>query len=87
MRGPAAICRFIYLQVLLMSVHLVRDDLHHLIVAATAAGGAVGNIFHALKGGKYIVEIGQFVKSVQNVAVADLLAVAHHIVLSHIILR
>ena len=66
-----------------MTVHLIGDDLHHLVVAAAAAGGAMGDILHALKGGKHIVKIFQLVEGIHNGAVADLFAVANHIVLNH----
>ena len=66
-----------------MTCHYIGDDLHHLIVAATAAGGAMGDILYTLKGGKHIVEIGQLVEGVQNVAVTDLLAIANHIIFNH----
>ena len=56
---------------------------HYLVVAAAAAGGAVGYFLDGFKCRQNIVEIFVLVKDIQNIEIADLLAVADHIIFNH----
>ena len=63
--------------------HYLGDDAENLLVAASAAGGAVGDFLHVLKGGQNIGKALMRIESVGDVCVADLLAVTYHVVFGH----
>lgn len=63
--------------------HYLGDNVEYLLVAAAAAGGAMGDLLHVLKGGQNIGKALLCIKGVGNVGVADLLAVADHVVFDH----
>jgi len=68
---------------LLTAHHYLGDNIEHLLMAAAAAGGAVGDLLHILKGGKNIGKALLGIKCVGYVGIADLFAVADHVVFNH----
>ena len=59
-------------------IHIVCDDVHHLVVAAAAAGGALGHSLELLEGLLHVLKAFAAVQGVDDIKIADLLAVANH---------
>ena len=59
-------------------IHIICDDVHHLVVAAAAAGGTLGHFLKFLKGFLHILKAMAVMQGVHDIKVADLLAVANH---------
>ena len=72
-----------YIQGDLMTHHNFRDNIKHLLVAAAAAGGAMSYLLYVFESLEHVFEIFMFVKRVRYVCVANLLAIANHIILYH----
>ena len=68
---------------LLVAHHDVGDHVEDFAVAAAAAGGAVGHLLDILEGLQNVFKAGLLMQGIQNVPVADLLAVAYHVVFLH----
>ena len=66
---------------LLVCLADVRDDVNDLIIAAAAAGGALGGVLHVFKKGKQGIHSFAVPDFVQNVKIGDVVAVTHRIVL------
>lgn len=60
--------------------HILGNDIQHLVMASAAAGGAVGDLLDIFKGSQHIAEIFTAVQFINNIEIADLLAVAYHII-------
>ena len=56
--------------------HRVRDDLEDSVIAAAAAGGAVGGLLDVLENVEEVFNLGVLLKRIEYVEVAYVLAVA-----------
>jgi len=66
------------MQVLFSFVEVIGNDVHHLIVAASAAGGTVGEPLKFGKGLLNIFKAAAHVQGVQDIEIAYLFAIAYH---------